>query len=108
MIAQPKHTEARFEDTIEVALLSRGYVKGNRETFDAEMGVFPADVLKYVQASQIKKWQSLVDLQGPSAESTILDALVKELGSKGTLAVLRHGFKCFGKTFLLAAFQPAS
>src|SRR5258708_10810330 len=108
MTAQPKHTEARFEDTIELALLARGYVKGNRDLFKAEEGLFPSDMIAYIKASQPKKWQQLVDLQGGSAESILLDALVKELGSKGTLSVLRHGFKCFGKTFQMAAFQPAT
>lgn len=108
MTAQPKHTEARFEDAIELALLARGYVKGKREDFNPEQGVFPKDALAYVKSSQAKKWQSLVDLQGAAADPTLLDALVKELGSTGTLSVLRHGFKCFGKTFQMAAFQPAS
>jgi type I restriction enzyme, R subunit len=106
--AQSKHTEIRFEDAIEVALLERGYGKSNPALFDTERGLFPADVIVYVKTSQSKKWQSLVDLQGAAAESTLLDALVKELGSKGVLSVLRHGFKCFGKTFQMAAFQPAS
>ncbi len=52
MIAQPKHTEARFEDAIELALLARGYVKGKGEAFNAEQGVFPQDALSYVKSSQ--------------------------------------------------------
>jgi hypothetical protein len=62
----------------------------------------------YVKASQPKKWQSLADLQGDAAEGVLIDALVKELATKGSLHVLRHGFKCFGKTFQMAAFKPAS
>jgi type I restriction enzyme R subunit len=106
--AQPKHTEIRFEDAIEFALLETGYAKGNPELFDAERGFFPAEVVAYISLSQPKKWQSLVDLQGAAAEPTLLDALVKELGSSGVLSVLRRGFKCFGKAFQMAAFQPAS
>src|SRR6516165_10687571 len=34
--------------------------------------------------------------------------LVKELATKGSLHVLRHGFKCFGKTYQMAVFKPAS
>jgi type I restriction enzyme R subunit len=108
MTALPKHTEARFEDAIELALLARGYVKGNRDLFDAERGLFPGGMIAYVKSSQAKKWQSLSDLQGTAAEGILLDALVKELAAKGTLSVLRHGFKCFGKTFQMAAFQPAT
>src|SRR6185312_15530447 len=103
-----KHTEIRFEDAIELALLARGFVKGEPESFNAEMALFPKDVISYVKLTQSKKWQSLVDLQGPAAETTLLDALGKELTAKGMLAVLRHGFKCFGKTYQAAAFEPAT
>lgn len=108
MTAQPKHTEARFEDAIESSLLARGYAKGNPGSFDPERGLFPGDVTSYVKASQPKKWQSLLDLQGNNADATLLDSLFKELASRGILSVLRHGFKCFGKTYQIAAFQPAT
>jgi type I restriction enzyme R subunit len=108
MSARSKHTEARFEDAIESTLLARGYLKGDPRTYDPVRGLFPADVIAYVRASQVKKWQSLVDLQGNAAETVLLDALTKELASKGSLQVLRHGFKCFGKTYQMAAFKPAS
>ena len=45
-------------------------------------------------------------LLGKKAASTVLDSLSKELDLKGTLHVLRHGFKCYGKTFRLAYFRP--
>ena len=108
MSSRGKHSEARFEDAIEIELLARGYSKGDPKAFDAALGLFPADVVAYIGASQAKKWQSLVDLQGDAARDVLIDALVKELASKGALHVLRHGFKCFGKTFQMAAFQPAS
>jgi type I restriction enzyme, R subunit len=103
-----KHIERRFEDAIDLELCARGYVKGNPDKFDAERALFTHDVIDYIKLSQVKKWQSLVDLQGDAAETILLDALVKELAAKGSLHVLRHGFKCFGKTFNLAAFRPAS
>ena len=36
----------------------------------------------------------------------MLDSLSKELGLKGTLHILRLGFKCYGKTFRMAWFRP--
>lgn len=103
-----KHVEARFEDAIEIELLSRGYVKGSSDKYDPGKGLFPEDIIFYLKASQPKKYQSLVELQGDATETTLVDALVKELASKGSLHVLRHGFRCFGKTFQMAAFRPAS
>ena len=45
-------------------------------------------------------------LLGKNAAPTVLDSLSKELDLKGTLHVLRHGFKCYGKTFRMAYFRP--
>ncbi len=36
----------------------------------------------------------------------MLDSLWKELEVKGTLHVLRHGFKCYGKTLRMVWFRP--
>lgn len=108
MSGMGKHSELRFEDAIEIELLARGYAKGDPKGFDAALGLFPSHVIEYARSSQAKKWQSLVDLHGDATPGVLMDALVKELASKGSLHVLRHGFKCFGKTFQMAAFQPAS
>ena len=100
------HTEARFEDAIEAALLAEGgHVKG-ASVFDAALGLFPADVTDFVRATQPKPWAQLLQLYNTGAEGVLIDALVKELSSKGALTVLRHGFKCAGKTFRLAFFAP--
>jgi hypothetical protein len=37
----------------------------------------------------------------------VLESLCKWLDTHGTLATLRHGFKCFGKTLRMAFFRPA-
>ena len=52
------------------------------------------------------KWAALEALLGPKTATTILSSLSKELDLKGTLHVLRHGFKCYGKTLRMAYFQP--
>ena len=46
-------------------------------------------------------------LHGAGLESLLINTLAKELDVKGTLHVLRHGFKFYGKTFRLAYFKPA-
>ena len=46
-------------------------------------------------------------LHGDNLERLIVEALVRELDLKGTLDVLRHGFKFYGQTFRLAWFKPA-
>ena len=59
-----------------------------------------------MKESQPAKWQVLETLLGPKTAATVLASLSKELEIKGTLHVLRHGFKCYGKTFRMAYFRP--
>ena len=47
-------------------------------------------------------------LHGDRTEKIILDDLCKALDSQGSLPVIRHGFKCFGKKLRVAFFAPAS
>jgi len=101
------HKEIRFEEAIEVALTTEGgFQKGAPGSFDAERALFPDDVIAFIQDSQPSRWQTLVDYHGAGAADALLTSLTKELASKGVLNVLRHGFKCFGKTFRLAYFAP--
>ncbi|MDN5862617.1 MAG: hypothetical protein L0H19_04125 [Salinisphaera sp.] len=107
MSASQKHLEARFEEAIEQALVDTGgYERRNADDFNAELGLFPDELLAFVQNTQPKPWQALAEFHGDKAGEALIDALVKELASKGALNVLRHGFKCFGKGFRLAWFRP--
>jgi type I restriction enzyme R subunit len=104
-----KHTEARFEDAIEDHLTTLGgYAKGDPNSFDAEAALFPNDIIAFIEATQAKNYDAVTAFYGPKAQSALIDALTKELNTKGALHVLRHGFKFFGKTFKLAFFAPNS
>ena len=104
-----KHTEIRFEETIEQYLIETGdYAKCDPKTFDATRGLFSNDVISFIKSTQNKNWQALVDFYGSKAQKSLIDSLCKELASKGSLNVLRHGFKCFGKKFKMAYFAPNS
>ncbi len=101
------HTERDFETAIEVGLTSSGgYEKRVPKDYDESVALFPADVMGFLKDTQPSKWGALEALLGPKLEATVLDSLVKELDIKGTLHVLRHGFKCYGKTFRMAYFRP--
>jgi type I restriction enzyme, R subunit len=103
------HTERDFENAIEVGLtMSGGYRKGDPKAYDAASALFPAEVIAFIRASQATRWAELEGLLKDRTESTILDSLSKELATKGTLGVLRHGFKCYGKQLRLAYFRPNS
>ena len=104
-----KHTEIRFEEAIEEILIaSGGYTKGDPKTYDLEKALFPKDVISFISETQAKRWDALKLLLDDKAEETLIYDLTKELTLKGSLHVLRHGFKCFGKAFRLAFFTPNS
>ena len=101
------HTERAFEKAIEAELTSSGRYKTRRlNAFDEALALFPDDVSGFLKDSQPIKWQALDALLGPKTSATVLDSLCKDLELKGTLHVLRHGFKCYGKTFRMAWFRP--
>ena len=103
----PGHDEAAFETAIEAGLMSAGgYAKREPKDYDESLALFPEDVTGFLRDSQPTKWAALEALLGGKTAATVLDGLAKELDLKGTLHVLRHGFKCYGKTFRMAWFRP--
>lgn len=101
------HTEHHFETAVEAGLIGKGgYAKREPKAYDEKLALFPVDVVGFLKDSQATKWSQVEALLGPTTEATVLDNLAKELDLKGALHVLRHGFKCYGKIFRLAYFQP--
>ena len=68
---------------------------------------FPERIFAFLQETQPKLWAEVQTLHGTGLESLLLNSLAKELNLKGTLHILRQGFKFYGKTFRLAYFKPA-
>lgn len=101
------HTEEAFEIGIADHLISHGYLPGDPEKFDKQRALFADEVFAFIEATQIGLWESLKKQHGDGLGVGLLDALVKNLESRGTLDVLRHGFKFFGKQIEMAFFKPA-
>src|SRR5580704_14824278 len=101
-------TEKVFETYVEEILLSKGgWKSGSNAEWDKERALFPAQVFAFIQDTQLKLWDEMKAQHAGGLEAMVLASLVKELDAKGSLYVLRHGFKFYGKTFLLACFKPA-
>ena len=101
-------TERAFESYVEEILLTRGgWKSGSNAEWDKERALFPAQVFAFIQETQEKLWGEMRALHAAGLEALLLTALVKELDAKGSLHILRHGFKFYGKTFRLAYFKPA-
>ena len=106
----PGHTERDFETAIEAGLTkSGGY--GKR--------VSQLPLTKSACLVLRRRFRLPEEKANPQNGSALEDAaraedhrrlhwidLSKELELKGTLHILRHGFKCYGKTFRMAYFRP--
>jgi type I restriction enzyme R subunit len=103
----PRHSEAAFETVIEHHLLGHGYVAVPRDGFDRERAIFPSVVLDFIKDTQPKEWAKLEALHGPKTGEQILTDLCKWMDANGSLATLRHGFKCYGRTLFVAYFKAA-
>lgn len=100
-------SEAAFEVAIEAVLLAEGYTPVSAKGFDRERAIFPDEALEFIRVTQAKAWEKLEALHGEQTGARVLESLCKWLDTHGTLATLRHGFKCFGKTLRIAFFRPA-
>ena len=101
-------TENAFETYVEDILLNQGgWMPGTNAEWDKERALFPAQIFAFIQDTQPKLWESMRKLHGKELEGMLITTLTKELDAKGSLHVLRHGFKFYGKNFRLAIFKPA-
>lgn len=102
-----KTKEKDFEAAIEAALLDGGWTKGNPADFDRRSALVPKDFFSFVEATQTAMWAELRRHHRAGLEPAVLDTLTKALESRGSLDVLRHGFKFFGKKIDCAYFRPS-
>jgi type I restriction enzyme, R subunit len=101
-------SEKAFETNLEQTLLTTsGWTKADNTGWDVDLALFPALITQFLETSQPVLWAQMRTMHGTALEDLIVKALVKELSSKGSLTVLRHGFKFYGKLFKMAFFKPA-
>jgi type I restriction enzyme, R subunit len=100
--------ERSFEAYVQETLLNRsGWDPVPVAEWDVEHALFPVRIVAFIAQSQPKPWADLRNLLGDGLEGQLIETLVKELAVKGSLAVLRYGFKFYGRTLRLAYFKPA-
>jgi type I restriction enzyme R subunit len=99
--------ECAFETVIEKELLDGGYRAVHAGGFDREDAVFPVETLTFIQETQPEEWRKLEMLLGEKTGEQVLSDLCKWMDSEGSLATLRHGFKCYGRTLRVAYFKAA-
>jgi type I restriction enzyme R subunit len=100
-------TEKAFEAYTEETLLKNGWVTVSNELWDKKRALFPSVILDFIKATQSSTYAQMAKLHDAELDGKLIEALVKERETKGTLHVLRHGFKFYGKTFYPGYFRPA-
>lgn len=102
-----KHIEKRFEEAIENFLTEEGgYLKGDPNIYDSARGLFGDDVIEFIIDSQPVNWKYVSGYNGEKTRESLLNSLNAEINAKGSLFVMRNGFKFFGRTFRMAYFKP--
>ena len=102
-----RHREGAFETVIDDHLLTHGYVKVEPRGFDRDRAIFPEEVIDFIRETQPIEWSKLEALHGAQTGEQLLTDLCKWMDTNGSLATLRHGFKCYGRTFHVAYFKAA-
>jgi type I restriction enzyme R subunit len=107
MRAKPPVQEVAFESVIEAHFLANGFVLVGEEGFDRDRAIFPEVALGFIRETQPKEWAKLEALHAEKTGEQILTDLCKWMDTYGSLATLRHGFKCYGRTLRVAFFKAA-
>ena len=103
-----KHGEDAFESAIVASLVSEGgLLEGDPKTFDIEKALFVDDVLQFIHGTQHDKVEKLRAKVPGDFDAEVIKWLCKALKQRGSLEVLRHGFKFYGRTLNVAQFKPA-
>lgn len=102
-----RHTEGAFETAIESVLLANGHSSLPSASFDRANALFPDPAIDFIRVTQPREWKALEALHGEKTRAQVLADLIKWIDANGSLATLRHGFKCYGKTLRVATFKAA-
>ena len=101
------NSEKAFENYIQEAMAAGGWSVGDKTLWDKETAIFPEYVLGFIKKTQPQLWTQMEQLHGAELPGLLIKALLKERINKGTMHIIRHEFKFYGKAFKLAYFKPA-
>jgi type I restriction enzyme R subunit len=112
------HTEAAFEREIVEEMLTAGWkgetpvagtAPADHRGYDAELGLYPGDLIDFVKATQPKAWEKVLSMAGADdsvARQSLLKRVATQIDKRGTVEVLRKGVTERGVTVKLCYFEP--
>jgi len=99
-------SEKSFQNDIIAHLISTGYYKRGKENYNRATCLNPELTLKFIHNTQPREWRKFERVYGGNAERKFFYRLVNEIDKKGTINVLRNGFKDVGCYFKLFYPKP--
>ncbi|MEA3314001.1 MAG: DEAD/DEAH box helicase family protein, partial [Caldisericota bacterium] len=99
-------SEKAFQNHIIAHLLSTGYLKRGSENYNRATCLDPELTLKFIYDTQPREWKKFQRVYGDDVERKFFYRLVSEIDKKGTIHVLRNGFKDVGCYFKLFYPKP--
>ena len=90
-------TEKAYQKDIYTYLESTGYIKRTTKNYEVNTCLDMELVLKFIQSTQPKAWKKFEKVFKEKAPEKFIISLVKQIDKKGTIHVLRNGFKDIAK-----------
>ena len=103
---QSDTSEKGFQNDVIAHLTSTGYVKRHTSHYNKGACLDPELTLRFIHDTQEKEWKKYQKIYGAKSEEKFFYRLVKEIDSKGTIHILRNGFKDVGCDFDLFYPRP--
>ena len=99
-------SEKAFQNDIIAHLVSTGYKNRGTNCFNKASCLDPELTLKFITDTQEKTWKKFEKVYGDDAEKKFFYRLINEIDKKGTINVLRNGFKDVGCQFHIFYPKP--
>ena len=90
-MADPK--EAIFQQEIIDGLAHNGWLVGNSAGYNPTTALYTEDLISFFQTAWPSRWEKLCKNNPKDPQDVLVKQTVRALEKKGTLDVLRHGFK---------------
>lgn len=107
--------ENHFEEHIVEYLTQKPEVGGvdeynelHRNEYDKKLFLIPAEVIKFIQDTQQKKYKKLQDQYGERVDEVIVESVSRHISQQKTLKVLRNEVRVGGEKIKMAFFQPSN
>ncbi|KXS54011.1 MAG: type I restriction enzyme, R subunit [Marinobacter sp. T13-3] len=98
--------ERFFQNDIIADLKSQDWLVGKASGYDRASALYVEDLVGYFQEAWPENWKKFCQKNPQNPEKVLVQQTVRALEKKGTLDVLRHGFKVPGVKIDLCSFKP--